>query len=80
MSFGRCLKRSTIVVTIWMVLRILYKVIFKFGAVIELKNQVVAADQKSLVLVSLLGTIIAIWAIISLLGGIGYYIYTKFKY
>ncbi|WP_119327329.1 DUF2976 domain-containing protein [Companilactobacillus musae] len=74
-----CLKKSALVVLAFMILHVVRKAIFKFNELVELKNQFMTTDQKILVVAAVLVMIILIWLVVSLIGGIGYYLFLKIK-
>lgn len=78
-SFLECCKRSGIVVLVWMVLHALRKTIFHFDQLVILKEQFLKTNQKLLAAVVFLITIVVIWGMISLIGGIGYYLINKLR-
>lgn len=78
--FSETIKKTSLFILGLMVLNILRKLIFKFDDFVELKNQFLESDQKGLIALTLLATMILGWIVISLIAGSLYFFIKTMKY
>lgn len=78
--FSETIKKTSLFILSFMALKFLGKLLFKFDTFVELKNQFVEFDQKTLIVFTFLVTIILGWVIVSLITGMIYFSIQKIKY
>lgn len=78
--FSETIKKTSLFILGLMALNILRKLIFNFDDFVELKNQFLESDQKGLIALTLLATMILGWIIISLIAGSIYFFFQKRRF
>ncbi|MCC4121672.1 hypothetical protein [Lactococcus lactis] len=79
-NFRQAIKQTSLFILTIMVLNVIWKLIFNFHYIVELKNELLDNDHKGLIILVFLCTALFIWIMATLIFGSLYYFFKKFTY